>query len=146
MGTKRPFNKVEGSTTTSRNNSGGDAYGEGRPWKKSRPPSSTPASRHRSSNSKPGRISRAGGHDAATGWAKKRVRTIERQLKHASASALPANVRNDLERELASLKSTVDTTTVKRQRSKMVSKYHMVRFFGMQHQRQGANRGHVTCD
>jgi len=100
MGTKRPL-------TTSESGPAADA----RPWKKSRP-------------------SPRGPHDSTSSRAKKRARTIERQLGHSSADALPANVRNDLERELASLRSTIHAATARRQRSKMLSKYHMVRFFG----------------
>lgn len=61
-------------------------------------------------------------------WAKKRARTIERLLKRNQD--LPANVQNDLERELAAHKVTVEDKTFHKKRSAMISKYHMVRFFG----------------
>ncbi|KAH7329164.1 hypothetical protein B0I35DRAFT_37772 [Stachybotrys elegans] len=58
---------------------------------------------------------------------KKRVRTIERLFKRNTD--LPADVRNDLERELAALRTTVDDKSFQKHRSAMISKYHMVRFF-----------------
>ncbi|KAK3948245.1 hypothetical protein QBC32DRAFT_63177 [Pseudoneurospora amorphoporcata] len=59
---------------------------------------------------------------------KKRVRAIERLLQHKNEK-LPANVRNDLERELQAHKQRMYDESDKRLRSKMISKYHMVRFF-----------------
>jgi hypothetical protein len=67
-------------------------------------------------------------NEGTSGWAKKRTRTIERLLKRNHD--LPANVHNDLERELAALKSTVSDKAFQKKRSAMISKYHMVRFFG----------------
>jgi hypothetical protein len=64
------------------------------------------------------------------GWVKRRARNIDRQLKHASATNLPANVRHSLERERAALKSTAEHNAIKKRRSKMIARYHMVRFFG----------------
>ncbi|CAM1505533.1 Fc.00g111700.m01.CDS01 [Cosmosporella sp. VM-42] len=66
-------------------------------------------------------------NEGSSEWAKKRSRTIDRLLKRNQE--LPANVRNDLERELAALKSTVSDKAFQRKRSAMISKYHMVRFF-----------------
>ncbi|EEU46070.1 uncharacterized protein NECHADRAFT_100142 [Fusarium vanettenii 77-13-4] len=66
-------------------------------------------------------------NEGTSGWAKKRTRTIERLLKRNHD--LPANVHNDLERELAALKSTVSDKAFQKKRSAMISKYHMVRFF-----------------
>ncbi|KAM5351502.1 hypothetical protein ACJ41O_004225 [Fusarium nematophilum] len=66
-------------------------------------------------------------NEGTSEWAKKRSRTIERLLKRNQD--LPANVHNDLERELAALKSTVSDKAFQRKRSAMISKYHMVRFF-----------------
>ncbi|KND94829.1 rRNA-processing protein efg1 [Tolypocladium ophioglossoides CBS 100239] len=61
-------------------------------------------------------------------FAKKRVRNIERLLQRKQD--LPANVRNDLERELASHRVDIADKGFQRKRSAMISKYHMVRFFG----------------
>ena len=49
---------------------------------------------------------------------------------------MPADVRAEKERELASLKHDLDAATEKRERSEMVGRYHMVRFF----ERQKATR------
>ncbi|KAL0473498.1 hypothetical protein QR685DRAFT_437092 [Neurospora intermedia] len=59
---------------------------------------------------------------------KKRVRAIERLLEHKNEK-LPANVRNDLERELQAHKQRIADESDRKLRSKMISKYHMVRFF-----------------
>ncbi|KAG6001177.1 hypothetical protein E4U54_001160 [Claviceps lovelessii] len=64
-----------------------------------------------------------------TSFAKKRIRNIERLLQRNKD--LPANVQNELQRELATLKATIADKTFQRKRSAMISKYHMVRFFGM---------------
>lgn len=61
---------------------------------------------------------------------KKRARTIERLLARDNLN-IPANKQNDLERELAALKQRIEDTRTKKERSKMIQKYHMVRFFGM---------------
>ncbi|KAI1072800.1 hypothetical protein LB507_002991 [Fusarium sp. FIESC RH6] len=66
-------------------------------------------------------------NEGTSTWAKKRTRTIERLLNRNQE--LPANVRNDLERELGALKATVDDKSFQKLRSAMISKYHMVRFF-----------------
>lgn len=73
----------------------------------------------------------AGRHKAKQGsaeWAKKRTRSIQRMM--ARGTDLPANLRNDMERELASHKTTIADKSFQRRRSAMISKYHMVRFFG----------------
>ncbi|KAG6135196.1 hypothetical protein E4U12_001789 [Claviceps purpurea] len=62
-------------------------------------------------------------------FAKKRIRTITRLLQRNTD--LPAHVQNDLQRELATLKTTVADKSIHKRRSAMISKYHMVRFFGM---------------
>jgi hypothetical protein len=67
-------------------------------------------------------------NEGTSTWAKKRTRTIERLLNRNQE--LPANVRNDLERELGALKATVSDKSFQKLRSAMISKYHMVRFFG----------------
>ncbi len=62
-------------------------------------------------------------------WLKKRVRTIERRFK--TGQDLPANVQNDMERELAHHKQKIEEVGEEKHRKSMISKYHMVRFFGM---------------
>ncbi|KAL6871070.1 hypothetical protein J3F83DRAFT_734145 [Trichoderma novae-zelandiae] len=59
--------------------------------------------------------------------AKKRIRAIERSLR--KNQDMPANVRVELERELASQKQILEDKAYRRKRSAMISKYHMVRFF-----------------
>ncbi|KAH7162591.1 hypothetical protein B0J13DRAFT_14267 [Dactylonectria estremocensis] len=65
--------------------------------------------------------------EGSSQWARKRVRNIERLLQRNSE--LPANVRNDLERELAAHKTTISDKAFQKKRSAMIGKYHMVRFF-----------------
>jgi hypothetical protein len=67
-------------------------------------------------------------NEGTSEYSKKRARTIERLL--ARSQEMPANVRNDLERELDGLKTTIADKSFQRLRSAMISKYHMVRFFG----------------
>jgi hypothetical protein len=59
---------------------------------------------------------------------KKRIRAIERSLRRNQD--MPANVRIELERELASQKQILADKQYRRKRSAMISKYHHVRFFG----------------
>ncbi|KAK3296049.1 uncharacterized protein B0H64DRAFT_162056 [Chaetomium fimeti] len=59
---------------------------------------------------------------------KKRARAIERLLARDNLK-LPANKQNDLERELAAHKQRIEDTRMKKDRSHMIHKYHMVRFF-----------------
>jgi hypothetical protein len=83
-----------------------------------------------------------GKHRAKEGsleFSKKRARNIERLLQRRKD--LPANVQNDLQRELDSRKSTVSDKSFQKKRSAMISKYHMVRFFG----RFGSNYWPVCC-
>lgn len=61
---------------------------------------------------------------------KKRARAIERLLSR-DTSNIPANKQNELERELAAHQQRIKDAQHKKQRSQMISKYHMVRFFGM---------------
>lgn len=61
---------------------------------------------------------------------KKRARNIERQLR--GAKKLPADKRNDLERELAHLKRKVVDTEEGKRTKKIISKYHMIRFYEKQ--------------
>lgn len=60
--------------------------------------------------------------------AKKRSRTIERLFQRNPD--IPTDVRRDLETELASLKYNIEKKSFQKRRSAMISKYHMVRFFG----------------
>ncbi|KIE03001.1 rRNA-processing protein EFG1, partial [Metarhizium majus ARSEF 297] len=60
-------------------------------------------------------------------YSRKRARNIERLLHRKKD--LPANVQNDLQRELESHKSTVSDKSFLKRRSAMIAKYHMVRFF-----------------
>lgn len=64
-------------------------------------------------------------------YAKKRARTIERLFQ--SGKDLPGHVRDDLERELATHRATISDKAFQKKRSAMISKYHMVRFFGTSH-------------
>ncbi|KAK3196915.1 rRNA-processing protein efg1 [Lecanicillium sp. MT-2017a] len=63
----------------------------------------------------------------STEFARKRIRNIERLFQRNAD--LPANVRNDLERELAAHKAIISDKSFQKRRSAMISKYHMVRFF-----------------
>ncbi|KAI9166841.1 rRNA-processing protein EFG1 [Paramyrothecium foliicola] len=105
MGTKRSFNEV-------------DAEGSPAP------------TRDGSFTARKRRDDGRGKHKAKEGsieWAKKRARNIERLFSRNQD--LPANVRNDLERELAAHKATITDKAFQKRRSAMISKYHMVRFF-----------------
>ncbi|KAH6627855.1 hypothetical protein F5144DRAFT_286696 [Chaetomium tenue] len=59
---------------------------------------------------------------------KKRARAIERLLARDNLK-IPANKQNDLERELAAHKRRIEDARMKKDRSHMIHKYHMVRFF-----------------
>lgn len=61
-------------------------------------------------------------------FSKKRARDVQRLLQRKQD--LPANVVNDLERELAAHKADLADKAFQRKRSAMIAKYHMVRFFG----------------
>ncbi|RCI16266.1 hypothetical protein L249_2144 [Ophiocordyceps polyrhachis-furcata BCC 54312] len=58
----------------------------------------------------------------------KRARSIARLLKRKEQD-LPADVRKNLERELAMLQAELADKAFHKKRSAMISKYHMVRFF-----------------
>ncbi|KAK8050554.1 hypothetical protein PG994_012284 [Apiospora phragmitis] len=60
-------------------------------------------------------------------WVKKRARDIERRFR--TGQNLPADKRNDLERELAHYKQKIQEASGGKQRKQMIKKYHMVRFF-----------------
>ncbi|SPQ22361.1 3813dcfe-cf73-4d13-8564-9e9d4aa4a947 [Thermothielavioides terrestris] len=59
---------------------------------------------------------------------KKRARAIERLLARDNLN-IPANKQNELERELAAHKQRIEDARAKKERNKMIKKYHMVRFF-----------------
>ena len=59
---------------------------------------------------------------------KTRVRAIERLFERGKD--LPADVKNDLERELAHHKQKIVDLAEEKRRKTMIKKYHMVRFFG----------------
>lgn len=110
MGVKRPFAEVESSKTVN------GFHGE-------------KEQRHRDKKQKVKTLKRK--EDNIT-WVRKRARTIERLFQRDN-SKLPANVQNDLERELAAHKQRIEDEDFKKKRSRMIGKYHMVRFFGESH-------------
>ncbi|KAK0711107.1 hypothetical protein B0H67DRAFT_601943 [Lasiosphaeris hirsuta] len=59
---------------------------------------------------------------------KKRARAIERLFLRENAN-IPADKQIELERELAAHKQRITESKIKRLRSDMIGKYHMVRFF-----------------
>ncbi|AEO57629.1 hypothetical protein MYCTH_2304003 [Thermothelomyces thermophilus ATCC 42464] len=59
---------------------------------------------------------------------KKRARAIERLLSRDNLK-IPADKQNELERELAAHKQRIEEARRKKERSTMIKKYHMVRFF-----------------
>ncbi|KAM0286305.1 hypothetical protein ACHAQH_001036 [Verticillium albo-atrum] len=67
-------------------------------------------------------------------WKQKRVRDIKRQLQRNSN--MPATIRHDLEQEIQSLQNQRGEDKVRKMRSDMIGRYHMVRFF----ERQKAER------
>jgi hypothetical protein len=110
MGEKRPFTSLDNEAT------GGTSltarYGAGPSAKKRKP----------NGNSK---------HKAKEGsiqHTKKRARNIERLLQ--KNENLPADVRKDLERELAAHSATVEDREFRKHRSAMITRYHKARFFG----------------
>ncbi|KAM0334273.1 hypothetical protein ACHAQA_001295 [Verticillium albo-atrum] len=67
-------------------------------------------------------------------WKQKRIRDIKRQLQRNAN--LPATIRHDLEQEIQSLQDQKGEDKVRKMRSDMIGRYHMVRFF----ERQKATR------
>lgn len=61
---------------------------------------------------------------------KSRIRSLERLLKHREN--LPADVRLNHERELASCRYELDEAEAEKRKSDLIGKYHMVRFFDRQ--------------
>lgn len=114
MSNKRDFEQVAPAEPDS---SGGQASNDAAPFKRQK----------RGFNDSHGKV-RHRPSEGSSQWAKKRVRNIERLLNRNQD--LPANVRNDLERELAAHKTSVGDRAFQKKRSAMISKYHMVRFFG----------------
>ncbi|KAK7749341.1 rRNA-processing protein efg1 [Diatrype stigma] len=78
-------------------------------------------------NRKPKSTRDDGAKAGSLNWLKKRARTIERRFK--AGHNLPANVQNDMERELAHHKQKIAELSDDKHRKSMISKYHMVRFF-----------------
>lgn len=66
-------------------------------------------------------------HVSSVNGIKKRIRDITRKLR---AENLPADVRVENERALAMYEQELETAQAEKIRQKMISKYHMVRFFG----------------
>lgn len=64
----------------------------------------------------------------STNAIKKRKRDLRRLLEHAEK--LPANIRISHERELATCDDELEAAKELANRSQMIKKYHMVRFFG----------------
>lgn len=64
----------------------------------------------------------------STNLLRKKIRDTTRVLNHASH--LPADARIEYERALAGYKQDLETVEEGKRRSKMIKKYHMVRFFG----------------
>jgi len=62
---------------------------------------------------------------------KKRKRNLRRLLEHAEK--LPADIRINHERELASCTAGIEDAQNQAELSRMIKKYHMVRFFGEIH-------------
>jgi hypothetical protein len=69
-------------------------------------------------------------HASSVNTIKKRIRDVTRKLERAED--LPANVRVDDERALATYQQELAAADAEKTRQKMIKKYHMVRFFGMQ--------------
>lgn len=117
---KRSFEEAEGS----------NANGEGQNQNQNQQRSRNPHNRFNPKNIAKRQKTTQKINDGNLSQIKKRVRAIERLLEHKNEK-LPANVRNDLGRELKAHKQRIADESDKRLRSKMISKYHMVRFFGM---------------
>ncbi|KAI1854559.1 hypothetical protein JX266_000677 [Neoarthrinium moseri] len=60
-------------------------------------------------------------------WVKKRARTIERRFR--TGQNLPADAKNDMERELVHHKQKIAEAEEEKKTKQMIKKYHMVRFF-----------------
>ncbi len=108
-------------------------------------PDSEPSGQHfedpgrkrlRTANNRPHRPRPAPVDLDSLGAIKKRARNIERLLARDNLK-LPSHKQRDLERELAAHKGRIEDAHAKKDRGKMIQKYHMVRFFGMPPSRPG---------
>jgi len=68
-------------------------------------------------------------HASSVNAIKKRIRDVTRRLERADD--LPANVRVDDERALTAYQQELAAADAEKSRQKMIKRYHMVRFFGM---------------
>lgn len=112
------------STKRPREDFDGEGYDSGSPGPTRSNDNAGPSAKKRKYSGK-------GKHKAKEGtleYSKKRARTIQRLFQRNQD--LPADVRNDMERELAAHKTAIADKTFQKRRTAMISKYHMVRFFG----------------
>lgn len=68
-------------------------------------------------------------HSSSVNAIKKRMRDVTRRLERSDD--LPANIRVEDERALAAYSQELAAAEAEKLRQKTISKYHMVRFFGM---------------
>lgn len=69
-------------------------------------------------------------HTTSINAIKKHIRDVKRRLERLRD--MPADVRVENERALAAYEEELVTATGTKLRQKMIRRYHMVRFFGMQ--------------
>lgn len=67
--------------------------------------------------------------EGSKAWVKKRARTLQRRFQRDQGN-IPADVQTNLERELAAHQQRIEQDKDRKLRNTMISKYHMVRFFG----------------
>lgn len=80
---------------------------------------------------KPKKSKKPKANEESVNWMKRRARTIERRFRKEHDD-IPADVQVELERELAALRNRVAEEEHRKRRRDMITKYHMVRFFGEQ--------------
>ena len=68
-------------------------------------------------------------HASSVNTIKKRIRDVKRRLERSQN--LPATIRVEDERALATYEQELAAADEEKTRQKMIKKYHMVRFFGM---------------
>lgn len=68
-------------------------------------------------------------HASSVNAIKKRIRDVTRKLERSES--LPADVRIEDERALATFQQELASAEAEKFRQKMIKKYHMVRFFGI---------------
>lgn len=68
-------------------------------------------------------------HASSVNAIKKKIRDVNRRLERSED--IPADVRVQDERALASYEQELTAAEAEKNRQKMIKKYHMVRFFGM---------------